>query len=158
MVWRRASAAGRAYVWLLVVSVLVLAGGWAMRGGGGELRASVAALGREVRLAASTLAGSAGPMARLRRLIEGDRWQQLIDTGDALRASGGRVVKDGVALTARTAYLLAFHAAQDAADVRRMLEAADRLQALGEHHLAELARRATLRGGAGVAAAEPQPP
>ncbi len=65
-----------------------------------------------------------------------DEWARLIEDGDAL-AGGGETARgrtDG--LTARSAYLLAFHHAQDALDVARMLLAADRLERLGERDLA----------------------
>jgi hypothetical protein len=61
-----------------------------------------------------------------------DRWRALIEVGDA--AASGQVVPDG--LSARAAYLLAFHEAQDALDVPRMLLAAERLERLGETAIA----------------------
>jgi hypothetical protein len=48
----------------------------------------------------------------------------------------------GQPLTARKAYLLAFHEAQDAGDVEHMLAVADRLDAVGEADLARHVRRA----------------
>jgi hypothetical protein len=56
------------------------------------------------------------------------------------------------ALTARKAYLLAFHQAQDQEDVEHMLAVADRLDAAGESDLATYVRHAVdilLRGLAG---------
>jgi hypothetical protein len=65
-----------------------------------------------------------------------DRWSALIDVGDA--AAPGAPAGD---LAPRAAYLLAFHEAQDALDVHRMLVAAARLERLGEDQLARHARR-----------------
>jgi hypothetical protein len=45
-------------------------------------------------------------------------------------------------VTARQAYLLAFHEAQDAADLEHVLAVADRLEASGELDLAAHVRRA----------------
>jgi hypothetical protein len=66
-------------------------------------------------------------------------------------------------LTARQAYLLAFHEAQDAADPEHVLAVADRLDAIGETALASHVRRAarSLLAGLGVAsdpAGEDAPP
>ena len=73
-----------------------------------------------------------------------DRWRALIEMGDA--AASGQVVPDG--LSPRAAYLLAFHEAQDALDVDRMLVAAERLERLGETavaaHLKLVTRQAAL--------------
>jgi hypothetical protein len=101
-------------------------------------------LATALRRAAAGLTGPAGPLARFRQLLEPDKWARLVDTGDARRAGGGQPGPHAMGLTARTAYLLAFHHAQDAADTRRMLVAADRLEAAGEpelaHHLRTAAR------------------
>ena len=69
-----------------------------------------------------------------------DEWTRLIDTGDRLAASGGAEASRWGTLSARAAYLLAFHDAQDATDASRMLVAADRLERLGERRLAAHAR------------------
>lgn len=73
-------------------------------------------------------------------LPQPDEWQRLIESGDALAAGRRTPVVGPAGLSARAAYLLAFHNAQDAADVRRMLAAADRLARLGERDLAHWAR------------------
>jgi len=65
-----------------------------------------------------------------------DEWVTLIETGDTLATGGGTMAIGRDSLTARTAYLLAFHHAQDREDVPRMLVAAERLERLGEHDLA----------------------
>jgi len=49
-------------------------------------------------------------------------------------------VPTAAGLTPRTAWLLAFHEAQDAGDVARMLLTAQRLERLGEHDLARHVR------------------
>lgn len=66
-----------------------------------------------------------------------DRWSELIELGDT--AAAGRAAAGSPA--PRAAYLLAFHEAQDALDVHRMLVAAARLERLGEADLARHARR-----------------
>jgi hypothetical protein len=68
-----------------------------------------------------------------------DRWHLLVEAGDA--AASGQVVPGG--LSARAAYLLAFHEAQDALDVHRMLLAAERLERLGDTAVAAHLRRVT---------------
>ena len=100
--------------------------------------------GRAVLVAWLVLAAlfAIGPAAS-RRSGPSDEWATLIETGDALAAVGGRASlpvagRDG--LTARSAYLLAFHHAQDAMSVERALVAAARLERLGEHALAAHAR------------------
>jgi len=74
-----------------------------------------------------------------------DHWTRLVDIGDTLARVGG-TMDDGPTgargLTPRSAYLLAFHHAQDDADVARMLLAADRLERVGEHELSAHTRRA----------------
>lgn len=65
-----------------------------------------------------------------------DRWSAWIEAGDAV-AEGSAAGS----LAPRAAYLLAFHEAQDALDVHRMLVAATRLERLGEAELARHARR-----------------
>ena len=58
------------------------------------------------------------------------------------RRAGSRPPSAGQPLTARKAYLLAFHQAQDAGDIEHMLAVADRLDAVGEADLATHVRRA----------------
>jgi hypothetical protein len=65
----------------------------------------------------------------------GDDARRLLAAGDRV-AAGGRAELHGRPLTARAAYLLAFHAAQDRQDVAGMRRAADRLAVLGEAGLA----------------------
>lgn len=79
-----------------------------------------------------------------------DEWVTLIEAGDAL--AGGESVPPGRHdLTPRSAYLLAFHHAQDALDVPRMLLSAERLERLGEHSLAAHVRHvADTVAGAGT--------
>jgi hypothetical protein len=79
-----------------------------------------------------------------------DEWAALVATGDRLAVSGGTVVTDTGPLSARAAYLLAFHHAQDALDVHRMLAAAGRLERLGEADLARHARHVAREVAAGV--------
>jgi len=87
-----------------------------------------------------------GPLAVLRQLVWQDEWTRLIEAGDALSASGdGATTRGG--LTPRTAYLLAFHEAQDAGHVGRMLVAAERLARIGEPELAENARQVAVAAG-----------
>jgi hypothetical protein len=89
-------------------------------------------------LAAAALGGRGQPAE--------DDWTRLVRTGDTLARVGGRMDAGsrGVAgLTARTAYLLAFHAAQDAMRADRMEVVAQRLDALGERDLARHVRRAS---------------
>ena len=70
-----------------------------------------------------------------------DGWTTFVEIGDAL-AAGAEPPSLHTGLSARAAYLLAFHHAQDAADLGRILIAAARLERLGEHELAQHARRA----------------
>lgn len=66
----------------------------------------------------------------------------LVRTGDELAAGQLTASPGGPPLTTRTAYLLAFHEAQDAADVEHVLAVADRLDAVGEPDLAAHVRHA----------------
>src|SRR5438128_3229732 len=72
----------------------------------------------------------------------GNDWQHFVSIGDALAREGGMTDVNGgwptvrQRFAARTAYLLAFHEAQDARDVPRMLIADDRLARVGEPDLA----------------------
>ena len=135
-----------------LVAALVIGARPATESGGQPLPLATA-----LRHAAAGLAGPAGPLARFRQLLQPDEWARLIAAGDALSTGGAPASRDGVLLTARTAYLLAFHHAQDAADASRMLTAAERLAAVGEHDLAHHARALGfgLPPGAGAA---PRPP
>ena len=69
-------------------------------------------------------------------------WNVLVDTGDELAAGRLTATLAGQPLTARKAYLLAFHQAQDAGDLEHMLFVADRLDAAHEAELAAHVRRA----------------
>ena len=69
-------------------------------------------------------------------------WTVLVDTGDELAAGQLTATLAGQPLTARKAYLLAFHQAQDAGDLEHMLFVAGRLEAVGEPELAAHVRRA----------------
>lgn len=92
-----------------------------------------------------------------------DLWTALVQAAD----QGGGAVdlprgRGGTRLTARQAYLLAFHEAQDAADPEHVLTVADRLDAIGEGALASRVRRAARRLlvelGAGPDAGDDVPP
>lgn len=87
-------------------------------------------------LASLWLAGSAPS-----RTAPREEWAWLVEAGDTLAATRRTVLLDGTALTARSAYLLAFHHAQDRGDVGRMLVAAARLEEVGEPALARHARQ-----------------
>ena len=67
-----------------------------------------------------------------------DRGATFLAAGDRL-ATGAPIAEDG--LSARAAYLLAFHEAQDALDVGGMLVAAARLDRVEESALAAHVRR-----------------
>jgi hypothetical protein len=71
-----------------------------------------------------------------------DQWTALLATGDRLSKDGGTAWVGPSLVTARTAYLLAFHQAQDAGDRQRVLIVATRLDRLGEDALAAHVRRA----------------
>jgi hypothetical protein len=86
------------------------------------------------------VAVAAGPWGGARDVA--DTWTTLVeaaDQGGAVDLPRGR---GGPRLTARQAYLLAFHEAQDAADPEHVLAVADRLDAIGEGALASHVRRA----------------
>jgi hypothetical protein len=74
-----------------------------------------------------------------------ETWTALFGTGDELATGRLTATLGGHPLTARKAYLLAFHQAQDAGDVEHMLAVADRLDALDEADLAAHVRRAANR-------------
>ncbi len=102
---------------------------WLLAAGGLAL-ASLAAVG-----AGSTFPGPRpGPPE--------EAWARLVATGDALAAGAAPSLAAGAPPSARTAYLLAFHAAQDTGDLYRMLAAAERLHRVGEEALALHVRRA----------------
>jgi hypothetical protein len=71
-----------------------------------------------------------------------EAWTTLLGTGDELALGRLTATLAGQPLTARKAYQLAFHEAQDAGDVEHMLVVADRLDAVGEADLAAHVRRA----------------
>jgi hypothetical protein len=73
---------------------------------------------------------------------EADEWERLVALGDRLAAAQSTAVLGGHPVTARAAYLLAFHHAQDREDAGRMLLAGDRLERLGERTLAAHVRQA----------------
>jgi hypothetical protein len=79
------------------------------------------------------------------RSAPGDEWDRLVALGDRLAAGleAAPPASAGQPATARTAYLLAFHEAQDREDVARMLLVAERLARLGEATLAAHVRDAT---------------
>ncbi len=103
------------------------------RAGGSRLRALVVLL-----VAAALLCTAALGADRLRP----DDWQRLIRIGDILAAGGRPADPEAAGLSARAAYLLAFHHAQDAEDLGRMLAAADRLDQIGEAAAARHVRQA----------------
>ena len=74
-----------------------------------------------------------------------EEWDRLVTLGDRLAAEppGPGPVPREQPDTARKAYLLAFHEAQDHEDVARMLLVAERLERLGEAALAAHVREAT---------------
>ena len=75
-----------------------------------------------------------------------DDWTRFVRIGDTLTKVGGTMdasPRGPRGLTARTAYLLAFHAAQDTMRADRMATAVARLDAIGERDLARHLRRAS---------------
>jgi hypothetical protein len=82
-------------------------------------------------------AGVAGPGRD-----EADPWTALVEAGDRDAAVGVPPVGGAPRLTARTAYLLAFHRAQDVGDPEHVLAVADRLDGIGETALASHVRGA----------------
>lgn len=114
-----------------------------MPAGGSRLRALAVVL-----VAAALLGTAALGADRLRP----DDWQRLIRIGDVLAAGGRPADPEAAGLSARAAYLLAFHHAQDAADIARMRVAGDRLEGLGEVALARELRWITawVAGGEGA--------
>jgi hypothetical protein len=71
-----------------------------------------------------------------------ETWTALVEVGDELAAGLLSATLAGQPLTARKAYLLAFHQAQDAGDVEHVLAVADRMEAAGDGELADYLRRA----------------
>lgn len=98
--------------------------------------------------------GAAGrrEAARAASLAE---WSRLIQVGDQLAREPGSPPPGAGGLTARAAYLLAFHHAQDVADADRMLVAAERVARLGERDLARHLRRVVAETAVSV---PPSPP
>ena len=73
-----------------------------------------------------------------------DDWTRLVRAADTLaRLDGSPAESRGAGRAARAAYLLAFHAAQDAMRGDRMAVVAERLETLGERELARHLRRAS---------------
>ncbi len=72
-----------------------------------------------------------------------DEWVALVRTGERLAARGSTELAETGELSARAAYLVAFHHAQDALVIKRMLVAAERLDRLGEADPARHARDVT---------------
>jgi hypothetical protein len=91
-------------------------------------------------LAALVVIWAIGIGAVHRRSTPSDEWARLIAAGDALAAGDEAPAGGPPGLTARAAYLLAFHHAQDVDAVDRMRAAADRLERLGDRALAAWAR------------------
>jgi hypothetical protein len=83
---------------------------------------------------------SAGAPRRAGQAAEA--WTALVQAGDELAAGRPTATLGGQPLTARKAYLLAFHQAQDAGDLEHVLAVADRLDIAGEVDLAAHVRRA----------------
>jgi len=71
---------------------------------------------------------------------EADAWTALVAVGDRGGTFDRPSTKGGLRLTARQAYLLAFHRAQDTADPEHVLAVADRLDGIGEAVLASHVR------------------
>ena len=112
-----------------------------MRLGHGSRRRSRRWLAALSGVMACGAAVAAGPWGGARDVA--DAWTRLVEAAD----QGGGAVElprghAGTPLTARQAYLLAFHEAQDAADPEHVLAVADRLDAIGEGALAGHVRRA----------------
>jgi hypothetical protein len=77
-----------------------------------------------------------------------EAWTALVRAGDEAVAGQPTAGRGGHPLTARTAYLLAFHEAQDAEDLEHAFAVADRLHAAREPDLAAHVRRAAEALGA----------
>jgi hypothetical protein len=73
-----------------------------------------------------------------------DEWQRLVALGDRFATEPGSSLpaRPGQPTTARMAYLLAFHEAQDREDLARIFLAAERLERIGETALAAHVREA----------------
>ena len=114
---------------------------------------------RDHTVVAGMLAQADALRASLNRALGLDQWTTYIERGDAL-ARHGKTAPTRARMTPRAAYLLAFHVAQDAGDVPRMLVAADRLTRLGEHDLAHHAANVGFNGTTLTASARPpgEPP
>lgn len=82
------------------------------------------------------------PGASRRHRQAAETWRALVETGDRLAAGQMTATLAGQPLTARKAYLLAFHQAQDAGDLEHVLAVADRLDSVGEPDLAAHVRQA----------------
>lgn len=142
----------RLWIMGLAVAAAALGVAQALRAAGapdpGGARAPAPGWGeRAVRAA---LLGLADAWERGWALLNPDPWAVLMRTGDRLGFPEADARRP---LGARTAYLLAFHHAQDAGDVGRMLAATERLAALGERELAD-----HLRGAVWAVDPRPLPP
>jgi hypothetical protein len=83
-----------------------------------------------------------------------DTWQIMVATGDEIASGQLTATLAGQPLTARKAYLLAFHEAQDAGDLEHILAVADRLEWAGDRDLAAHIRQAA-RALTGEVASQP---
>jgi hypothetical protein len=133
--WRAPSRPGRTVIVLGVAATLAI-------GAGPAAEPRRAALTEALAHGIAALLSPVGPVSRLRRGLEPDPWTRLMALGDELRADRGPAPAGGGG--GPPAYLLAFHHAQDSGDPVRMLAAAERLAAAGEHELAHHARAVAL--------------
>jgi hypothetical protein len=107
-------------------------------GSGVRARRSVTALSVALACGVAVMAGTWGGARD-----QDDAWTRLVEAGDWDGAAvDSPLAGGGPRLSARQAYLLAFHQAQDAADPEHVLAVADRLEGIGEGALASHVRRA----------------
>jgi hypothetical protein len=112
-------------------------GGKMRRRSGRPTRGWLAILSGAVALGAALASGTRGGARDV-----ADAWTTLIEAADQGDAAAPLRSRRGARLTARQAYLLAFHEAQDAADPEHVLAVGDRLDAIGDGALAGYVRRA----------------
>jgi hypothetical protein len=98
--------------------------------------------GWPVAVAAAMVALGVAAGAPRRAVGRPDVWTVLVQAGDEVAAGGLAATLAGQPLTARKAYLLAFHEAQDAGDLEHVLAVADRFDAVEEPDLAAHVRHA----------------